>query len=357
MIFREVRLENMAHKTDIEASEHAANPYAPPIFILGARGRSGTHFLYDLLCLHPDCTHNSISEDYLMTHVDLLIQYADEIYKNWPREWRVQISPRDTLYRCLGEGLISFLHMNVPTSQREFNKIISESANLKPPSDLPGKRLVTKSPYVDKNLNYFFKIFPRAHLLIVIRDGRSVVESLVKSFDCSYEVEFHRWADSIKIILEFEEQVRGGDHKYLIVKYEELFTDTESEIRRIFAFLGLDEDSYDYDRANNLPVRGSSELRAQGKKMHWRPVEKVPDFNPLNRWNHWDRSLHERFNWIAGDYLEKVGYKKQEYSSNRTAWNSRHHMKDVVWRFMSWLKIKQDRDKLNRAENFRKLKL
>jgi hypothetical protein len=291
-----------------------------------------------------------------MTHADLLIKYTDEIYKNWPREWRVQISPQDALYRCLGDGLISFLYSNRPTSKFAPNKTVSEKHSTSRASDPQGQKLVTKSPYVDKNLQHFFKIFPRAQLLIVIRDGRSVVESLVKSFDCSYEVEFHRWADAIKIILEFEQQIQNNDRNYLIVKYEELFTDTEAQLRKIFAFLGLDQESYDYTCVNNLPVRGSSELRSKGKKMHWRPVERTPDFNPLERWSHWGRSLHERFNWIAGDYLEKIGYKKQEFSSNRIAWKFRHHLMDVAWKFMSWSKIKQDRDKLNRAENFRKRK-
>lgn len=326
-----------------------SNSNSAPIFILGVRGRSGTHFLFDLISLHPDCTQSVISEDYFINQAGLLIKCANDIYNNWPRNWRVRITPPDSLYRCLGDSLVSFLNL-----QLNRKALAETSAADFESDDLPKlslKRLVTKSPSVDENLPHFFNLFPRACLLIIVRDGRAVVESLVKSFDCSYEVEIHRWAKAVRILLQFEKEIKNTNHKCLIVKYEDIYNKTEKELRRIFSFLGLDSDSYDFKATVNLPVRGSSELRAQGKKMHWRPVEKAQDFNPIMRWRHWDRALHERFNWIAGDCLEQFGYTKQTQSKNQFLWIVWNILLDIIWKPFFWLKVKQNCDRLNRAKN------
>ena len=223
-------MQNKKNYTDGSESHLA------PIFILGVRGRSGTHFLFDLLSLHPDCAQSVISEDFFMNQGGVLIKCANAIYNNWPRHWRVRITPIDSLYRCLGDSLVSFLNL-------QLNRKLSAetpTANFEPDDlrKLSPKRLVTKSPSVDENLPLFFKLFPQAYLLIIVRDGRAVVESLVKSFDCSYEVEIRRWANAVRILLQFEEEIKNTNYKCLIVKYEDVYNQTEQELRRIFSFLG-----------------------------------------------------------------------------------------------------------------------
>ena len=168
--------------------------------------------------------------------------------------------------------------------------------------------MVTKTPSVG-GIKNFFKIFPNAHLLILIRDGRAVVESGVRSFDWDFERAARDWAASALAVMQFKQDIGNDNHKYLIVKYEDLFSNTEEELRKIFSFLGLDSEVYNFDAAKHLNVIGSSELRQDKTDVvHWRPVEKWRNFNPIMRWSHWSSEQHERFNLIAGDHLKLFGY-------------------------------------------------
>ena len=197
-------------------------------------------------------------------------------------------------------------------------------------------RVVTKTPSV-QNLHYFFKLFPQAHLLILVRDGRAVVESSVKSFNSNYETMMRHWANAARTILHFKQSCRDSDYKYLIVRYEDLWSSREKELRKILAFLGLDIETYNFEAAESLPISGSSVLRKQsGGVLHWHPVEQTPDFDPLHRWSHWDRALHRRFNWIAGPFLAKFGYEEVQYADHllRRMWNRvldiKWHLRDTV---------------------------
>jgi Tol biopolymer transport system component len=126
------------------------------------------------------------------------------------------------------------------------------------------------------------------------------------------------WATAARAILNFQKSAEPG-RRYLIVRYEDLYSDTEREMRRILEFLKLDPERYDFARAIALPVRGSSALTETGV-MHWRPVQRTSGFDPLQRWANWNRRRHERFNWIAGEYLEGLGYKKKRFSGGTWFW-------------------------------------
>jgi len=290
----------------------------PPIFILVILPRSGTNFLYNLLALHPDCLASaSVPEDHLVHCADWLEKYANSTALSWRPSGGDQ-RQKEILFQCLGNGLVSFLNSQVD------HKSLSKG------------RVVTKTPSV-QNLHYFFKLFPQAHLLILVRDGRAVVESSVKSFNSNYETMMRHWANAARTILHFKQSCRDSDYKYLIVRYEDLWSSREKELRKILAFLGLDIETYNFEAAESLPISGSSVLRKQsGGVLHWHPVEQTPDFDPLHRWSHWDRALHRRFNWIAGPFLAKFGYEEVQYADHllRRMWNRvldiKWHLRDTV---------------------------
>jgi hypothetical protein len=200
-------------------------------------------------------------------------------------------------------------------------------------SQVKEKRVVTKTPSV-RNLNYFFKFFPRAYLLILVRDGRAVVESRVKTFGESYEAAMRKWAEGADEILRFDQTAKGSEFKYLIVRYEDVWNNLEEELRKILTFVGLPVDSFDFAAAANLPVRGSSVFRGEEKHIHWKPVARTPAFDPLKRASHWNRSVHERFNWIAGQQQATLGYgqanaEKREFLS--LLWNK---AMDIRWQLI-----------------------
>jgi len=192
------------------------------------------------------------------------------------------------------------------------------------------RRMVTKTPRVD-NLNHFFTLFPNAYLLILVRDGRSVIESGVKTFKWHREWAIRKWAQGAQTILDFDSKNADSIFKYRIVRYEDLWSNLEEELRHILVFLDLDPGKYDFEEARQLPVRGSSTIRDQGDGVHWAPVEKRSDFDPMSRWRHWSRARHERFNWVAGRYLERFGYEPQRWGSTRVLWTVWNLVLDVRW--------------------------
>jgi protein-tyrosine sulfotransferase len=288
------------------------------IFILGITQRSGTNFLGNLLCLHPDCESPSpIYENMILEDAHILKDYADNLYSRWDQLWFSEKKvKKEEVYKALGSGLSSFLQVYVNNN----------------------KRIVTKSPSV-KNLSLFFKLFPEAKLIILIRDGRSVVESYVKSFSFSYESAIRLWAERARIIIDFQKKNEYSKENFLIVKYESLVTDNEKEMHKILTFLDLDKAKYDFESAKKIPVSGSSELKSKGQNMHWEPVSKTPDFNPLNRFANWSISTQNRFNWIAGDLLSMLGYEKMEKLTKNAILNNK--LLDNSQKVKMWLKNKK----------------
>jgi hypothetical protein len=243
---------------------------------LGISGRSGSNFLSDLLGKHPDCFISaSIWEDYLLYYSDLLLNYTRSVSKRW--SWR-GITPdksfKAKLSRSLGDGLIHFL----------------SSENTK-------KRIVTKTPTVH-NLDHFFKVFLQTHLLILVRDGLAVVESRVKTFGESYGTAMRTWSKAADMIRHFQQLEQANKDKYLIVRYEDLWQDVDTELPRPFNFCDLDAEVYDFDEAANLPVRGSSVFHGEhNADINWEPVKKTTDFDPTARWKDWNRFLREGINY------------------------------------------------------------
>jgi protein-tyrosine sulfotransferase len=257
-----------------------------PIFVHGIAPRSGTNHLLNLLCVHPDCAPPSpIWEDHLLTHVPHLDAYVEAVTGSWDPGWEGSAELGATLLEALGDGITRFL------ADR---------------ADAP--RVVTKTPRVD-NLARFGALFPRACLLILLRDGRAVVESGSRTFGWFRDAAIHDWADAARDIVDFDAAERGGALRYRVVRYEELVARPEKCLQEILGFLGLDVARYDFERAASLPVRGSSTFgRSAGDRIHWDGAERGADFDPIGRFRHWSRWQHARFNWIAGDALRELGY-------------------------------------------------
>jgi protein-tyrosine sulfotransferase len=321
-----------------------------PIFILGVMPRSGTNFVYNLLCLHAHCEGVGIRdmpEDSLLYNADLLARYVNNVSSFWcrhglrgkddPVRQQSNIDLKENLFRSLGAGLTSYLdHLNQNNGK---------------------KPLVTKTPFV-RNLRYFYQLFPTARLIILMRDGRAVVESNHKSFGMSYEVGMHRWTAAAQEIIDFDNKYRNSERQYLIVKYEDILDNLEAEMGRILEFLELDPDAYDFETAINLPIFGSSEEfeKARAAKVTdpgeagWKVVEKGKRFNPKSRWSHWSPGLHRRFQWLSSRCMTDLGYDlsdEYQHSPIDRVWNT---LLDWKWKALTSLMQKgQDLERLLHA--------
>ena len=333
-------------ETTVKQAEVALAPSVEcspvPIFILGIMPRSGTHFLANLLCLHPDCTKSAIAEDGLLAAASFLDQYVKQLQRQWLQVGEL-LDPElpDIVLASLGDGLLEFLR---EAGRRASIKRGSSSTQIQ--LSMERRRIVTKTPMI-AGLRHFFRLFPDAHLLILVRDGRAVVESNVQSFLKEPEQITRLWVRFARKIIEFDRDRANANRAYLIVRYEELVADPERELRLILPFLGLDLDSYDFQAARSLPVVGSSTFKRGAGPVHWFPVLKTDDFNPMARADHWQRAQHERFNWLAAEYLSAFGYEPKTYSGNRTWWRIWNHAMDAKW--SARLRLRKIRDLLRAA--------
>jgi protein-tyrosine sulfotransferase len=281
---------------------------ADPIFIHGILPRSGTNFLWDLLLLHPDCgrAREPVNEDLFLDASDHLVRFITTVRGSWDPRWGTFATDLpDELSKSLGEGLVSFLW-----TDRQ-------------------RRLLTKSPSV-AHLDRFFSFFPWARLLILVRDGRSVVQSAMDTFRWDFVRAARAWSEAACTIHRFQEAESARSDRWRIVRYEDLVDDAEGQLRSIFHFLGLDPAHYDFDAARNLPVRGSSAFGRQDGHVHWEKVSKDATFAPKERWQSWSADQLQRFDWIAGDQLASFGY-PAERSQFSTVHRLGHTLRDWRW--------------------------
>lgn len=322
--------------TSDDETPGGAEVSAAPIFVTGMMPRTGTHFLTQLLCLHPACGRSPIAEDALLTGMPLLARYVTTLHTHWEAVM-AGANPGDPalLYQCLGQGLLEFLWV---TKQRVLAQRVAKTAGkattVTPPSLPP--RLVARNIQV-AHLDAFFTLFPQAQLLLLIRDGRAVVESSVRTFQDLLEAYIRTWARAAETVLRFDRNPQHAGRSYLIVRYEDLHTQTASEMRRILQFLHLDEARYDFQAALQLPVIGSSTFKRGAGAVHWMPVVKTPDFTPLTRAAHWRRAQHERFNWLAGEVQQRLGYTLQRFPAQRFCWTLWNRGLDLRWALGTWL--------------------
>ena len=253
------------------------------VFILGMLHRTGTNHLADLFGLHDGVEVLApIFEDQLVRHSPLLVAYVDAVTRNWTPEWNVPATEGPALLRSIGDGIVGWLQGHAP-----------------------GRTVVTKMPRID-NAEHFFDLFPGCGLVVLVRDGRSVVESGVRSFGWSYEAGFRRWADAAEKVLALRAR-HDGDRRVRFLRYEDLIADEQAVMGDLFGAFGLDPGMVDAGAVGALPVRGSSALAGSGT-VHWQPVARSTGFDPRERWRDWDAHLHRRFNAVAGPAQVRLGY-------------------------------------------------
>jgi hypothetical protein len=255
------------------------------VFLFALIGRSGTNYLANLLTLHSNLrlATSPFLEDWFLSNAHLLTEYAKALAstyqeRGYPNHANIaeQITQEigSTLLRLLGE----------PKEQ---------------------EIIVTKTPSLE-GIENFQSLFGDRKSLVLLRDGRAIAESFERSFGTDKFLVAKNWAKSVRV---FEELRGNALEDSFIVKYEDLLENTSSELGRIFHYLDLPELDYDYSKASNLPVVGSSTFGITSHGVSWTPIARDPNFRPLERFSHWSAEEHLRFNDIAGSELEVLGYR------------------------------------------------
>ena len=257
----------------------------PVIFIHGMLRRSGTNFVGELLRLHPDfCAYpNNIYEMPFLRTTGKLVEVQNEFFNGYKRN-RERIGNGDFL-PVFGAALLAYLHDYAPEH----------------------KRLLLKVPGVEY-LQHFFSVFPHERLIVLLRDGRDLIQSTIKTWpQRDFSDVCREWDESARIIMAFEESFRTQKNRFMIVKFEDAVANSNHFISSVCSHFGIEQQHYPFKKLKDIPVKGSSALKQDGK-MTWKPLEKPSDFNPIGRWSNWDSNKKQIFKKICGKTLIKTGY-------------------------------------------------
>jgi hypothetical protein len=258
----------------------------PAIALHGMMQRSGTNYLGELVRLHPDVfAHpNQLYEVPFLRSLKGLLDFQTNFTEAFPAS-NERIG-ENGLLAIFADSFMEYLHSYVPA----------------------GKRMLFKTPSV-RYLNYFFTLFPDENLIILIRDGRDVVQSAVKSWPHrNFDRLCYEWEVSAKMCINFGNSNLNYVKSYLVVKYEDIFADPKKNVINIYQKFGLDVAKYPLNQIEAVPLFGSSTVQPNGEVTWDARIRRPSDFNPIGRWQAWTPEMKQTFKEIAGQSLIDLGY-------------------------------------------------
>ena len=280
-------------RRDRHVSDHALDTAAvirglerkPAIIIHGVMPRSGTVYTGEILRLHPElgAYPNDVWEVPFLELTGDLMEVQEHFFQAYKQN-RGKIGNNDFL-PLFGASLIAHLYSYLPE----------------------GKRMLLKIPDV-QYLNFFNVVFPYENIILLMRDGRDVVNSTVRTWpERKFSDVCRLWDYSARMILKYNKDNTDITNRYLSVKYEDVVRDPECFAINVCKHFMLDDKIYPYGRIQDISVRGSSTIKNEGK-VTWKAVEKPNNFSSVGCWQNWSIKQKKIFKKIAGQTLIESGY-------------------------------------------------
>uniref|UniRef100_A0A915PID0 Protein-tyrosine sulfotransferase n=1 Tax=Setaria digitata TaxID=48799 RepID=A0A915PID0_9BILA len=192
--------------------------YSPLIFI-GGVPRSGTTLIRAMLDAHPAVR---CGEE---TRIIPRILGLRTQWKKSQKEWN-RLKEAGVTDEVINDAISSFI-LQVIAGHGE-----------------PAERLCNKDPFTMKSAEYLAQLFPNSKFLLMIRDGRATVHSIISrqvtitGFDLNDPRQcLDKWNRAIKIM--YEQCKAVGRKRCLMVYYEQLVLHPEQQLRRILSFLDV----------------------------------------------------------------------------------------------------------------------
>lgn len=257
----------------------------PALLIHGMLPRVGTVYVGELLRLHPD-----------------LDAYPRQI-------WEVPfLQLRDELLHTQEQFMCAYRHNAGKLGDHDFLPVFGAALLAYLQAETPtDKRLLLKVPSV-QHLDSFFCMFPHEHLLVLLRDGRDVVESTIKTWpQLRFSFVCRRWRRAARMVLACHERFCQRTEGYWLARYEDAVREPQAFVMEACRRFCLNESRYPVKRIAEIAVHGSSSLSVKGD-VSWQPVAKPKDFRPTGRWCDWPASKKRIFKQIAGRELVELGY-------------------------------------------------
>ncbi|KAL3090204.1 hypothetical protein niasHS_006656 [Heterodera schachtii] len=207
------------HSADGGASSAAEVDNLAAFIFIGGIPRSGTTLMRAMLDAHPEVR---CGEE---TRVIPRILALRAQWKKSEKEWR-----------RLQEAGVGDEVLNSAISAFIVNVIVGHGA--------AAPRLCNKDPFTLKSTIYLAQLFPKAKFILMIRDGRATVHSIISrkvtitGFDLNnFRQCMQKWNAGIQIM--YEQCNAVGQAKCLPVYYEQLVLHPMREMKRLLNFLDL----------------------------------------------------------------------------------------------------------------------
>jgi len=262
------------------------NERPPALFVHGILSRSGTVYVGELLRLHPEL-HAYPFELWEVPFLQLagdLVKLQEKFFRIYEQN-RGKIAEEDFL-PLFGASMIGYLYT----------------------AATDGQRILLKVPSV-RYLNRFPVMFPHEHLLVLVRDGRDLVESTLRTWPQMnfIQVCLH-WNRAARMVLGANQHLSNTRPTgYWLARFEDAIADPAAFVREACARFELDVERYPFDLISGIPVQGSSTLAGRGQ-VRWEAVQRPQDFSPTGYWQKWGPLKKWLFNRIAGHSLVELGY-------------------------------------------------
>ncbi|GFN95475.1 protein-tyrosine sulfotransferase 2 [Plakobranchus ocellatus] len=203
------------------ANQLQAIPYddQSPLIFVGGMPRSGTTLMRAMLDAHPDIRCGEETR---------VIPRILGIRMQWSR------SPLEK--KRLDEAGVT--DQVIDSAVKAFIlEIIAKHGEAAP-------HLCNKDPFTLKSTFYLTRLFPNAKFILMIRDGRAVVHSIItrqvtiSGFDLkSYRASLAKWNNALEVM--YSQCLRVGQSKCLPVYYEQLTLHPKEWMVRILKFLDI----------------------------------------------------------------------------------------------------------------------
>lgn len=265
-----------------------------PVFIVGMNG-SGTSMMLDSLGRHP-ALYAVPHETLMMPHIiGQAKRFGDlENDDNFIAYGRYALDQMPALRRITGGERIELPDnwLDQPrTISGVFDGIFGSFA-----APQGKRRWCEKTPDHVQHIQLLSEIFPSASFVHMIRDGREVACSIGRRQLRHSELVIYRW----KLLVE-QGRVAGRslDGRYHEVRYEDLTSNPEEQMRRLCLLLGIEFD--DQVLQSRMPQDPRRRMLAKGTlgSISTNPV-KWPDY--------FDERMVRRLEEIGGRKLVELGY-------------------------------------------------
>lgn len=156
--------------------------------------------------------------------------------------------PRRAL-RLAGRSLAEDLpaHSTLPEITERFGRFYLHLLNYHA-AIIHGSRSewISKEPPYGRHADQLLAMVPHGRLLVLARDGRASALSMYRrGWERSIRACMQRWGEFARMTTEALDRLPSGDERVLVLRYEDVVRDFDTQLRRIHAFFDLPEPAFE----------------------------------------------------------------------------------------------------------------